>query len=63
MKVGIYIKEILQKRVEIESDDSCKALDEVKRLYKNGEIILDADDYMSTEISLEETAADNLKER
>ena len=41
----IYIKETLSRIVEINAESSHDALEEVKRMYRNSEIVLDDGDY------------------
>ena len=41
----IYIKETLSRIVEIKAVSSHDALEEVKRMYRNSEIVLDDGDY------------------
>ncbi len=48
----IYIKETLSRVVEIKAESSRDALEEVKRMYSNEEIILDDGDYDGTDFSI-----------
>lgn len=48
----IYIKEALSRVVEIKAESSRDALEEVKRMYSNEEIILDDGDYDCTDFSI-----------
>lgn len=48
----IYIKETLSRIVEIKAESSRDALEEVKRMYRDEEIVLDNCDYDCTDISI-----------
>lgn len=51
--MGVYkieIQEFLSKIVEIEAENINEAVSKVKELYQNEEIVLDSDDYVTTEI-------------
>ena len=54
MKIKIEITETLQRIVEVETDNVSDAITKVKDLYKKEEIILDSNDYISTEIKVVE---------
>jgi hypothetical protein len=47
----IEIQEFLSKIVEVEADNLDEAINKVKELYKNEEIVLDWQDYVTTEIT------------
>ena len=49
-KYKIEIKETLSKIIEIEASSSQEAIDKVKEMYRAEVIVLDSDDYVSTEI-------------
>ena len=51
-KYRVEIKEILSRIVEIEADNEKDAIDTVRRMYRNCDLILDASDYEKTEISV-----------
>ena len=51
MKYKIKITEILEKSIPINANSFVEALDIVKEKYKNEEIILSADDYVSTKFT------------
>ena len=50
----IEVKETLSRIVEIEANSSDEALLKIKELYKNEEIVLDADDFDETEFLVSE---------
>lgn len=50
MKYEITIKEILAKTIEIEADSLKEAKSTATKLYNNCDIVLSADDYVTTEI-------------
>lgn len=45
MRYEISIKEVLQRKVCVEADSSEEALSLVEKLYDDGEIVLDSEDY------------------
>ena len=45
MKVKVYIEEHLVKTVEVEANDHDDALEKVEKDYKEGKIVLTADDF------------------
>lgn len=45
MKFEFEIEETLKRKVTIEAETEEAAIDEIKRKYKNEEIVLSADDY------------------
>ncbi len=46
MKYTIVIEEILQKEVAVEAKDADDAISKVRALYRKGEIVLDAGDFI-----------------
>lgn len=52
MKVRVEITEILQRIVEIEAKNDSEAIERANELYSKGQIVLDANDHIDTEISL-----------
>lgn len=52
MKVKVEITEILQRIVEIEAENDSEAIERANELYFKGQIVLDADDHIDTEINL-----------
>lgn len=46
----IEVQEFLSKIVEIDAENINNAISKVKELYRNEEIVLDSDDYVTTEI-------------
>lgn len=48
----IHIKESLSRIVEIKAETSNEALEEVKRMYRNSEIVLDDGDYDSVDFNV-----------
>jgi len=46
----IEVQEFLARTVEIEADSIAEAISQVKEMYRKEEIVLDADDYVRTEI-------------
>ena len=51
MEYRIKITEILEKTSPVKADSFVEAMDIVKEKYKNEEIILSADDYVSTKFT------------
>jgi hypothetical protein len=51
-KYQVEITETLQRVIEVHAESPDDAVDKVRALYKNEEIVLDSSDYMDTEISL-----------
>jgi len=51
-KYRIEVKEILSRIVEMEADNEDDAFETVRRMYRNCDIVLDASDYVETEISV-----------
>ena len=52
MKYRIEIIETLSRTIEIEADSEESAVEKVRQKYQNCDIILDASDYLETEISV-----------
>ena len=52
MKYRVEVMEILSRIVEMEADSEDAAIDKVRRMYRNCDFILDASDYVETEISV-----------
>ena len=44
----VEITEVLQRRVEIDSDNAADALHIAKSMYRSGEIVLDSSDHVET---------------
>lgn len=53
MKYIIQISELLTRRLEIESETSEEAVQKVKDNYYNGDIVLEADDYVDDSVQFE----------
>ena len=51
-KYRVEVTEILSRIVEMESDSEDEAIEMVRQMYRNCNIILDASDYVETEISV-----------
>ena len=51
-KYTIEITETLQRQIEIEANDHDEAFKIIKRKYRNGEIVLDSNDYIDTDFHL-----------
>lgn len=49
MKFKVNVEELLSRVVEVDADNEEEAENLVEEMYKNQEIILDADDLVSTE--------------
>ena len=52
-KYRIEVTEILSRIIEAESESEADAVEMVRSMYQKGELILDASDYIKTEISVE----------
>lgn len=50
----IEIQEFLSRTIEVEAETKDEAVSKVRQLYRNEEIVLDSDDYVSTEIEVYE---------
>lgn len=48
----IYIRETLSRIVDIKAESSHDALEEVKRMYRNSEIVLDDGDYDGVDFNI-----------
>lgn len=48
----IEIQEFLSRIIEVEAETKYEAISKVHELYRNEEIVLDSDDYVSTEIEV-----------
>ena len=53
-KYSIEVLEILSRIVEVEAQDDEDAIEQVRRMYRKCEIVLDASDYKVTEISVKD---------
>lgn len=53
MKFTVVIEETLARRVEVEADNADEAIKIVDNQYSRADIVLDADDYVATEIFIE----------
>ena len=51
-KYHIEVTEVLSRTVEIEAEDDDAAINSVKAMYRNCDIVLDASDYVLTEFSV-----------
>jgi len=51
-KYKVEIKETLSRTVETEAESGDAAVKKVRQMYRNYDIILDASDYVETEISV-----------
>lgn len=51
-KYRIEITETLSRTIEAEAESEEVAVKKVRKMYRNGDIILDASDYIETEISV-----------
>ena len=58
-KFTVEITETLQRQVEVEAEDEFEAEDIVREMYRNEEIVLDAEDYIDTEFEVLEDDADD----
>ena len=52
MKIRVRITETLQRDVMVEAETVDEALDKVKEMYNNEEIILDEGDYVDTDYDI-----------
>jgi len=48
----IEIQELLSRIIEMEAETKDEAVSKVRELYRKEEIVLDSDDYVSTEIEI-----------
>ena len=53
-KYRIEIKEVLSQIVEMEADEGNDAVEKVRQMYRNCEIVLDSSDYTETNISIKD---------
>ena len=51
-KFKVEITEILQKFIEVEAPNELEALNKVRKMYFNEEVILDASSYIDTKIEI-----------
>ena len=51
-KYRIEVMEILSRTIETEAENEEEAVEKVRKMYRNCEIILDASDYVDTEFSV-----------
>lgn len=52
MKYRIKVTEILSRIIETEAENEDAAVEMVRQMYRNCDIVLDASDYIETEISV-----------
>ena len=52
MKYRIEVTEVLSRIVETDAENEDDAVEMVMRMYRNYELVLDASDYVETEISV-----------
>lgn len=50
----IEVQEFLSRIIEIEAKSADEAISKVREMYRNEEIVLDSDDYVTTEIEIYE---------
>lgn len=53
MRYNVTIKEVLARSLQVEADSVSEAESAVKRLYRNSDVVLSADDYVGTEIDVD----------
>lgn len=53
-KYRIEIKEVLSQIIEMEADEENDAVEKVRQMYRNCEIVLDSSDYTETNISIKD---------
>ena len=51
-KYRIEVTEVLSRIVEMEAENEIDAVEMVRQMYRNCDIVLDASDYIETEISV-----------
>ena len=51
-KYRIEVSEVLSRIVEMEAENEDEAVEIVRQMYRNCELVLDASDYVETEISV-----------
>ena len=54
MKYSIEVTEVLSRLVEVEAVDEGEAIERVRQMYRECEIVLDDSDYMETEFSVKD---------
>lgn len=54
MKYTVEITETLQRKIEVEAENCGQAVNNVMNLYRNGDIVLTADDYTETTYNCKE---------
>ena len=52
MKIKVEITEVLQKTIEVEAESKSEAINKAKEQYYNGEVELDASDFVDTEFEI-----------
>lgn len=52
MKIKVEITEVLQKTIEVEAESKSEAINKAKEQYYNGEVELDASDFINTEFEI-----------
>lgn len=52
MKYRIEVTEVLSRTIEMEAESEDDAIEMVRRMYRDCDIILDVSDYVETEISV-----------
>ena len=52
-KYEVLVEETLSKMIEVQAEDESEALEIVKEMYKNCEIVLDYEDFFNVEIGYE----------
>ena len=57
MKYRIEVTEVLSRIVETEAENEDDAVEMVRKMYRNCELVLDASDYVETEISVKSEKA------
>ena len=62
MKFMVTVEEILEKAIDIEAENQFEAISKVQEMYANEEIVLSADDFVSTEFYAEKYEDINEKE-
>ncbi len=50
-KFRIEVTEVLRRIVDVEAESETEAIDTVWQMYRNCDVVLDASDYVETEIS------------
>ena len=57
-KYRIEVTEVLSRIVETEAESEDAAVEKIRKMYRNCEIVLDASDYVETEISVKSEKAE-----